>query len=65
MLPKTVVWHMKKIAKKEKLRKVIDGANAPKMTRKLWCKSLKYSHCHGLKDPGSASAVYFGLSLIQ
>ena len=57
--------HRNKFQEKEKMRKVIDGANAPKMTGKSRYKSLKYSHYRGLKDPASASAVYFGLSLIQ
>ena len=65
MLPKTVTWHMNFLQEKAKLIKVIDGANAPKITGKSWYKSLKYSHYPGLKDPTSESAVYFGLSLTQ
>ena len=66
MLPKIVAWHMKTNCKNfEKTRKVIDGANAPKMTGKSRYKSFKSSHSHGLKDPASASDVYSGLSLIQ
>ena len=57
--------HENKLQEKEKLIKVIDGTNAPKMTGKSRHKSLKYSHSHGLKDPTSASAVYFGLILSQ
>ena len=57
---------MKTYCKKmKKLRKVIEGANAPKMTVKSMYKSLKYYYYHGLKDPSSGSAVYFGLSLLQ
>ena len=59
MLPKTVAWHIKKLQEKAILRKVIDGSNAPKMTGKSRYKSHKYSHSRGLKDPASASAVYF------
>ena len=50
---------------KAKLRKVVDGDNTPKITGKSRYKSLKSSHSHGLKDPTSASAVYFVLSLLQ
>ena len=57
--------HEKKSQEKEKLRKIIDGANAPKMTGKSQYKSLKSSHYHGLKDPEYSSAVYFGIILIQ
>ena len=57
--------HENKFKEKEKLGKVIDCANAPKMAVKSWYKPLKYSHSNGLKDPASASAVYFGLHLIQ
>ena len=57
--------HKNKLQEREKLRKVIDGANAPKMTGKSRYNYLKYSHSHGLNDSVSASAVCFGLSLIQ
>ena len=50
---------------KEKLRKVIDGANTPKMTGKSQYKSLKSSQYRGLEDPASTSAVYFCSSLLQ
>ena len=56
---------MKKLQEKAKLIKVNDGDNAPKNTVKSWYKSLKSSHYPGLKDPASASALYFGLSLLQ
>ena len=57
--------HENKLQEKEKLRKVIDGANAPIITGKSWYKYLKSSHYHGLKDPASESDIYFGLSLLQ
>ena len=56
---------MKKKGEKSKLRKFIDGANAPNITGKSEYKSLKSSGSHGLKDPASASAVYFVLIMIQ
>ena len=57
--------HRNKFQEKEKMRKVIDGANAPKMTGKSRYKYLKCSFYHGMKYPASASAVYFGISLLQ
>ena len=55
----------KKWREKAKLRKVMDGVNATKMTGKSRYKYLKSSHYHVMKDPASASTVYFGLILIQ
>ena len=43
--------HEKKLQEKEKLRKAIDVANAPKITGKSRYKYLKYSRFHGLNDP--------------
>ena len=57
--------HQQKLQEKAKLRKVLDGANAPNITGKSRYKSLKSSHFHGLKDPASASAFYYSLSLLQ
>ena len=65
ILQKTVTRHMKCFQEKAKMRNVIDGANAPKMTGKSRYKSLKPYHLHGTKDPASISDVYFGLSLLQ
>ena len=57
--------HENPLQENSNVRKVIYGTNSPKITGKSQYKYLKHYHYHGPKDPASASATYFGLSLIQ
>ena len=57
--------HENKLQEKEKLRNIIDGINAPKMIDKLWYKSFKSSHSHGLNHPVTARDVYLSVSMLH